>query len=107
VKFLFRVTLHRHDLAAEFYKVREPRKIPPVMSPDGIERLLAATPTLKLRVTLALAYGCGLRAGEVVRPRGNCSITRRSRSTNARAQQKADRPGGIIADLKASIGSSR
>jgi integrase len=69
VKFLFRVTLRRHDLAAEFYQVREPRKIPPVMSPDEIGRLLAATHTLKLRVMLALAYGCGLRAGEVVRLR--------------------------------------
>jgi integrase/recombinase XerD len=67
VKFLFRVTLRRHDLAAEFYQVREPRKIPPVMSPDEIARLLAAAQTLKLRVMLALAYGCGLRAGEVVR----------------------------------------
>jgi integrase/recombinase XerD len=69
VKFLFRVTLRRHDLAAEFYQVREPRKIPPVMSPDEIKRLLAATQTLKLRLMLALAYGCGLRAGEVVRLR--------------------------------------
>jgi integrase/recombinase XerD len=69
VRFLFRVTLRRHDLAAEFYQVREPRKIPPVMSPDEIERLLAAAPTLKLRAMLALAYGCGLRAGEVVRLR--------------------------------------
>jgi integrase/recombinase XerD len=69
VKFLFRVTLRRHDLAAEFYQVREPRRIPPVMSPDEIGRLLAATHTLKLRVMLALAYGCGLRAGEVVRLR--------------------------------------
>jgi integrase/recombinase XerD len=69
VKFLFRVTLRRHDLAAEFYQVREPRKIPPVMSSDEIKRLLAATQTLKLRLMLALAYGCGLRAGEVVRLR--------------------------------------
>jgi site-specific recombinase XerD len=69
VKFLLRVTLRRRDVAAEFYQVREPRKIPPMMSPDEIERLLAATQTLKLRVMLALAYGCGLRAGEVVRLR--------------------------------------
>jgi integrase/recombinase XerD len=66
VKFLFRVTLRRHDLAAEFYRVREPRRIPPVMSPDEIGHLLAAAQTLKLRLMLALAYGCGLRAGEVV-----------------------------------------
>jgi site-specific recombinase XerD len=67
VKFLFRVTLRRHDLAAEFYAVRYPRKIALVMSPDEIERLLAAAKTLRLRVMLSLAYGCGLRIGEVVR----------------------------------------
>ena len=61
VKFLFRVTLRRHDLAAEFYSVRDPRKIALVMSPDEIERLLAATKTLRLQAMLSLAYGCGLR----------------------------------------------
>jgi site-specific recombinase XerD len=33
VKFLFRVTLRRLDLAAEIYHLREPQKIPLVMSP--------------------------------------------------------------------------
>ena len=39
------------------------------MSPDEVERLLAAAKTLQVRVMLSLAYGCGLRAGEVVRLR--------------------------------------
>ena len=34
VRFLFRVTLRRLDLAAEIYHIREPQKIPQVMSPD-------------------------------------------------------------------------
>src|SRR3982074_408625 len=34
VKFLLRVTLRRLDLAAEIYHIREPQKIPQVMSPD-------------------------------------------------------------------------
>jgi integrase/recombinase XerD len=41
VKFLFRVTLRRLDLAAEIYHLREPQKIPLVMSPDETKRLLA------------------------------------------------------------------
>ena len=69
VKFLFRVTLRRPDLVAEFYPIRDPQKIPSVMCPDEIERLLASTRTLRLRVMLSLAYGCGLRIGEVVRLR--------------------------------------
>jgi integrase/recombinase XerD len=67
VRFLFRVTLRRLDLAAEIYHLREPEKIPLVMSPDETRRLLAVASSLKVRVLLSLAYGCGLRAGEVIR----------------------------------------
>jgi len=67
VKFLLRVTLRRLDLAAEIYHLREPQKIPQVMSPDETRRLLAVAANLKARVLLSLSYGCGLRAGEVVR----------------------------------------
>jgi integrase/recombinase XerD len=67
VRFLFRVTLRRLDLAAEIYHLREPQKIPLVMSADETRRLLAVASSLKVRVLLSLGYGCGLRAGEVVR----------------------------------------
>ena len=67
VKFLFRVTLRRLDLAAEIYHLREPQKIPQVMSPDETRRVLAVATSLKARVALSLCYGCGLRASEVVR----------------------------------------
>ena len=67
LRFFFRVTLRRLDLAAEIYHIREPQKIPLVMSPDETKRLLAVASSLKARVLLSLGYGCGLRAGEVVR----------------------------------------
>src|SRR5256884_5830607 len=67
LRFLFRVTLRRLDLAAEIYHIREPQKIPLVMSPDETKRLLAVASSVKARVLLSLGYGCGLRAGEVVR----------------------------------------
>jgi len=69
LRFLFRVTLRRLDLAAEIYHIREPQKIPLVMSPDETRRLLAVANSLKARILLSLGYGCGLRAGEVVRLR--------------------------------------
>jgi site-specific recombinase XerD len=69
LRFLFRVTLRRLDLAAEIYHIREPQKIPLVMSPDETRRLLAVADNLKVRTLLGLGYGCGLRAGEVVRLR--------------------------------------
>jgi site-specific recombinase XerD len=67
LRFLFRVTLRRLDLVAEIYHLREPQKIPQVMSTDEAKRLLAVAKSLKVRVLLSLAYGCGLRAGELVR----------------------------------------
>jgi integrase/recombinase XerD len=67
LRFLFRVTLRRLDLAAEIYHIREPQKIPLVMSQDETRRLLAVASSLKVRVLLSLGYGCGLRASEVVR----------------------------------------
>ena len=67
VKFLFRVTLRRHDLSAEIYHLKEPQKVPVVMSQDEVKRLLAMAASIKVRAMLSLSYGCGLRAGEVVR----------------------------------------
>ena len=67
VKFLFRVTLWRHDLVAEIFHLREPDRVPLVLSKKEIKRILAMAPSLKAKVMLSLAYGCGMRAGEVVR----------------------------------------
>jgi site-specific recombinase XerD len=69
VRFLFRVTLRRHDLAAEVWHIKEPQKLPPVLSREEVKRVLVMATSLKGRAMLTLAYGCGLRAGEVVRLR--------------------------------------
>jgi site-specific recombinase XerD len=73
VRFLFRVTLRRHDLAAEIWHMKEPQKLPPVLSPEEVKRVLTMATSLKARAMLSLAYGCGLRASEVVRLRA-CDI---------------------------------
>jgi len=71
VRFLFRVTLRRHDLAAEVYHIKEPLNLPLTLSQEEAKRLIAVAgaKSLKVRLMLALGYGCGLRAGEVVRLR--------------------------------------
>jgi integrase/recombinase XerD len=69
LRFLLKVTLRRHDLAAEIYHLKEPLKLPLVLSADEIKRLLAMAPSFKARVMLTISYGCGLRASEVVRLR--------------------------------------
>ncbi|MCP4084398.1 MAG: site-specific integrase, partial [Actinomycetia bacterium] len=57
VKFLFRVTLRRLDLVAEIFSLKEPVKVPLVLSKKEIKRILAMAPSLKARVMLSLAYG--------------------------------------------------
>jgi integrase/recombinase XerD len=69
IRFLFRVTLRRHDLAAEVWHIKEPQKLPPVLSPEEVKRVLTLATSLKAGAMLTLAYGCGLRASEVVRLR--------------------------------------
>jgi hypothetical protein len=58
VKFLLRVTLRWHDLAAETYHIKEPQQLPLIMSCNEAERLLAMAGGLKIWVMLALGYGC-------------------------------------------------
>ena len=66
LRFLFGTTLDRPDLGRRLTFVREPRKIPVVLSPDEVARLLDAAPNAKYKAALATAYGAGLRVSEVV-----------------------------------------
>ena len=66
LRFLFGVTLGRGDAQVAMTTVREPRRLPVVLSPREVTRLLDAAPGLKYRAALSIAYGTGLRASEVV-----------------------------------------
>ena len=66
LRFFFRVTLRRHDIVEHTTFIREPRKLPVVLSPEEMARLLNAAPGLKYKAALSVAYGAGLRAAEVV-----------------------------------------
>ena len=59
VKFLFRVTLRRHDLVAEIYHLPEPQRLPLTMSPNEAERLLGMTGCLRDQVMLSSAMAVG------------------------------------------------
>jgi site-specific recombinase XerD len=69
LRFLFRVTLRRLDLVEEVYHIREPQKLPLVMSVDEIKRLLAEASSLKTRVLLSLGTSC-LSCAETVTDEG-------------------------------------
>jgi site-specific recombinase XerD len=66
LRFFFRVTLGRHDIVAHTTFIHEPRKLPVVLTPQEVARLLNAAPGLKYKAALSVAYGAGLRAAEVV-----------------------------------------
>jgi integrase/recombinase XerD len=66
LRFLFRVTLKRHEIVEHTTFIHEPRKLPVVLSPEEVARLLNAAPGLKYKAALSVAYGAGLRAAEVV-----------------------------------------
>jgi hypothetical protein len=72
-----------------------------VMSPDEAKRLLAMAGSLKVQVLLALGYGAGLRAGEVVRLRvGDIDSTPWKAkmiglsAVNSASNSKSERPCG-------------
>jgi integrase len=46
--------------------VREPRRLPVVLSPEAVSRLLASTTNIKHKAALSLTYATGLRSSEVV-----------------------------------------
>jgi site-specific recombinase XerD len=66
LRFFFTVTLDRPEMARHLTFVREPRKLPAVLSPEEVARLLEAAPGPKYKAALGAAYAAGLRVSEVV-----------------------------------------
>jgi integrase/recombinase XerD len=66
LRFLFTTTLDRPDLARRLTVVRQPRRLPSVLSVEEVGLLLQAAPGPKYKAAFATAYGAGLRAAEVV-----------------------------------------
>ena len=66
LKFFFDVTLDRRQLMAKMQPVHVPRTLPVVLSREEVSRLIVAAWNLKHQTALAVAYGTGLRASEVV-----------------------------------------
>jgi integrase/recombinase XerD len=66
LRFFFKVTLDRPETTRHLVFVYEPRKLPRVLAPEEVLRLLEAAPGPKHKAALSVAYGAGLRAMEVV-----------------------------------------
>jgi site-specific recombinase XerD len=66
LRFFFRITLRQPAIIEHAAFIHEPRKLPVVLSPEEVARLLNAAPALKYKAALSVAYGAGLRASEVI-----------------------------------------
>ena len=65
LRFFFEITLERPESLKRMSPVRVPDRLPMVLSTEDVTRLLNATPNLKSKAALSVAYGAGLRASEV------------------------------------------
>src|ERR1700750_929145 len=68
LRFLFMVTLRRPELVAYLPFVREPRRLPVVLSPEEVARLLNAAPGLKYKAALDVPRRPAVSSPEASRP---------------------------------------
>ena len=66
LRFFFTVTFDRPEMGRHLTFVREPRRMPAILSLEEIGLLLEAAPGPKYKAALGTAYGAGLRVTEVV-----------------------------------------
>src|ERR1700692_4367718 len=65
LRFFFTTTCNRPEMARHLTLVRQPQKLPVVLTPEEVARLIEAAPGLKYKAALGVAYGAGLRVSEV------------------------------------------
>jgi integrase/recombinase XerD len=69
LRFFYRVTLGRDDVPASIAPLKQPCRLPVVLSPDEVACFFAAITNIKHRALLMTAYAAGLRVSEVTRLR--------------------------------------
>lgn len=66
LKFFYEVTVRRPQASLAVPPMRQAQKLPQILSREEVERICAATRSLRERVLLMAAYGGGLRVSEAV-----------------------------------------
>lgn len=64
LKFFYETVLGKKMVAIRLPRHKEPQKLPDILSPSEVERIINATTNLKYRTLFILIYGAGLRAAE-------------------------------------------
>ena len=66
-RFLYHTTLGRPESTFTIPGPKQPQRLPEILSPGEVRRLIDSTANRKQRALLATTYGAGLRVSEVVR----------------------------------------
>ena len=67
IRFFFAVTLNRTMNYLQIPRFKSPKKLPEILTRDEISEFFSHCTNIKHRALLLLAYGSGLRVGEIVR----------------------------------------
>jgi len=66
IRFFFAVTLNRTMNYLQIPRMKEPKKLPVILTRDEVAELISQAATLKHKALLLTAYGSGLRVGKLV-----------------------------------------
>ena len=64
LRFLYKVTLQRNEVIRHIPYAKGEKKLPIVLSPEEVAKILVAPPNLKHRAILSTIYACGTRVQE-------------------------------------------
>jgi site-specific recombinase XerD len=100
-----RFGLERDDWnSARLPRRRQPRRLPEVLSPEEVDAILEAAPSLKHRAAFELCYGSGLRTEEVLHLEPRHVDSKRMVLRVEQGKGRKDRvvvlPRGVLEDLR-------
>jgi site-specific recombinase XerD len=64
LRFFFKTTVSRPEVLANVSSVHMPEKLPAILSPEQVGRLLEAAGSLKYKAAFSVAYGAGRDRGD-------------------------------------------
>ncbi|MCB2341116.1 tyrosine-type recombinase/integrase [Clostridium estertheticum] len=65
LKFFYTKTLNRYWNMDKIFRIKEPRRLPAILSPEEVKSIFDATENLKHKAILMTIYSAGLRVSEV------------------------------------------
>lgn len=65
IKFFYHQVLGKEDRLLKLYLPKRPQKIPDLLTPQEVRKIITASKNRKIYAMLSLCYGCGLRLSEV------------------------------------------